>query len=297
MVKDTKESNSSKKELERVSKIIMDPLALELIKSIKWISLNNISNTFSEQYPVVIIGKGKPILLLHGFDSCFMEFRRLAPFLINKYQLIIPDLFGFGFCPRPKNANYDKSSIISHLTKLINELKPISPIGIIGASMGGGIALDFAKENINLISNILLLSPAGLAGSQPAIPPPLNYLGVYFLRQKFVREKLCENAFFNSKDAGSEEKQIASIHLDVPGWGMSLAAFASSGGVEIKEPLPNKVMKAIWGKEDKILNKKVREKSQSFINCCFEELDNCGHLPHIDHPKLVAEYWERLVYE
>mgnify|MGYP001189916846 CR=1 FL=1 len=72
-----------------------------------------------------IAKKGKPILLLHGFDSCFMEFRRLAPFLINKYQLIIPDLFGFGFCPRPKNANYDKSSIISHLTKLINELKSI----------------------------------------------------------------------------------------------------------------------------------------------------------------------------
>ncbi len=287
----------SRNEFERISRILIDPLAINLTKSIKWVYLNEISNSESDLYPVAVLGKGNPILLLHGFDSCFMEFRRLVPLLKDKYQLIIPDLFGFGFCPRPKNIKYSKEKIIFHLIQLLKELGINEEIGIIGASMGGGIAIEFKKRNLEKVNNILLLSPAGMAGKQSPIPPPLNYLGVYFLRQKFVREKLCENAFSNPKDAGKAEKQIASIQLEVPGWGMSLASFASLGGINIKESISNKRLKAIWGKKDKILNKNIGEKSQKFINCSYEELSECGHLPHIDQPRLVAKYWENLVNE
>ena len=104
--------STSKEVFEKVSKTLIDPLAINLAKSIKWIYLNEISKTSEELYPVAVLGKGRPIFLLHGFDSCFMEFRRLAPYLENEYKIIIPDLFGFGFCPRPKNVNYNKNAII-----------------------------------------------------------------------------------------------------------------------------------------------------------------------------------------
>ena len=54
-----------------------------------------------DPFPVVVVGTGPPLLLLHGFDSSFLEFRRLAPRLVDRFQLFIPDLFGFGFSPRP----------------------------------------------------------------------------------------------------------------------------------------------------------------------------------------------------
>ena len=47
-----------------------------------------------------MVGEGEPLLLLHGFDSSFLEYRRLAPLLSERFQLFI-DLFGFGFSPRP----------------------------------------------------------------------------------------------------------------------------------------------------------------------------------------------------
>jgi pimeloyl-ACP methyl ester carboxylesterase len=50
---------------------------------------------------VAVLGEGPPLLLLHGFDSSFLEFRRLAPLLAGGATLLIPDLFGFGFTPIP----------------------------------------------------------------------------------------------------------------------------------------------------------------------------------------------------
>ena len=50
---------------------------------------------------MAVLGQGAPLLLLHGFDSSFLEYRRLAPLLADRFQLFIPDLFGFGFSPRP----------------------------------------------------------------------------------------------------------------------------------------------------------------------------------------------------
>ena len=54
---------------------LLDPLGLYLANDVKWIKLNQ--NWKSLKFPVVIGGKGQPILLLHGFDSSFLEFRRI----------------------------------------------------------------------------------------------------------------------------------------------------------------------------------------------------------------------------
>ena len=54
---------------------LLDPLGLYLANDVKWIKLN--VNWNSLKFPVVMGGKGQPILLLHGFDSSFLEFRSI----------------------------------------------------------------------------------------------------------------------------------------------------------------------------------------------------------------------------
>ena len=76
---------------------LLDPLGLYLANDVKWIKLNQ--NWNSLKFPVVIGGKGQPVLLLHGFDSSFLEFRRIYKSLKKNFQVIIPDLLGFGFSP------------------------------------------------------------------------------------------------------------------------------------------------------------------------------------------------------
>jgi len=174
---------------EKIKVSIQDPLGLDISNDINWIRLNDKWN-FS-QFPVVIGGTGQPILFLHGFDSSFLEFRRIYPFLKNKFQLIIPDLLGFGFTPRIACNKYNPRKIISNLLDIIDTLNLKNKLMIVGASMGGSVAINLAKEIPNLIDKVILLSPAGLFGESKIIPFPLNQIGATFLGLPQVRKSLC----------------------------------------------------------------------------------------------------------
>ena len=145
---------------EKIKVSIQDPKGLNISNDVKWIKLDKRWN--DAQFPVVIGGSGNPVLLLHGFDSSFLEFRRIYQFLKNKFQLIIPDLLGFGFTPRIASNKYNPNKIISNLLDIINTLTLNKKLMIVGASMGGSVAVNLAKEIPDKIDKIVLLSPAGL---------------------------------------------------------------------------------------------------------------------------------------
>ena len=274
---------------EKVKNSLEDPLGIKISEDVKWIKLNEKWNL--SEFPVVICGTGKPILFLHGFDSSFLEFRRIYPFLKKKFQLVIPDLLGFGFTPRIACNQYNPSKIISYLIDIINTLKFKNKLMIVGASMGGSVAMNLAKEIPDLIDKIILLSPAGLFGESKIIPFPLNQIGATFLGLPQVRKSLCRQAFaFPDNSVGPREEQIASIHLGCSGWRNSLASFAKSGGFAgTYEYMQNISIKTICGENDRILGKKEINKIKQIDRLNFVGLKNCGHLPHVDLPSLSGK--------
>jgi len=280
---------------ENSRKSLLDPLGLDISKDVNWIELNEKWN--SSKFPVVIGGKGQPILLLHGFDSSFLEFRRIYPYLKDNFQVIIPDLLGFGFTPRFSTNQYSPSKIISHLIDIIDNLKISKKLKIIGASMGGSVALKFADEIPDCIDKMLLLSPAGLFGESKNIPFPINHLGASFLGLPQVRKSLCREAFaYPDISVGKMEEQIASIHLGCKGWKNSLASFAKSGGFAgTFKNIQNISIKTVCGENDRILGKKEIKNIQKIEKLNFIGLQNCGHLPHIDLPslscKIIQDYF------
>ena len=286
---------ASKAYINKIKSQIIDRQAINLLYDLEWLQLDNISSNKSDLFPTVITGEGEKILLIHGFDSCFLEYRRLTPFLKNNYQLIIPDLFGFGFCPRSTGNKYGFKYLMKHLNSVLNYYSNNQPIGVIGASMGGALALELARQNPSKVNKLLLLSPAGLSGKNPKIPWPFNHLGAFFLRQPFVRKGLCQQAFADPKNSvGAAEEQIASIHLKVPGWQTSLAGFAADGGVsDCGLPKPTQPLKIILGKHDRIIPLNEKKETKKIYKSNIEIATNSGHLPHLEEPKLVAETWEK----
>ena len=268
---------------------LLDPLGLYLANDVKWIKLNEKWN--STKFPVVIGGKGQPILLLHGFDSSFLEFRRIYKALKRNFQVIIPDLLGFGFSPRCATNEYNPSKIISYLIDILETLKIKINLKIIGASMGGSTALKLAYEIPNTIDKIILLSPAGLFGEPKNIPFPLNQIGASFLGLPQIRKSLCRQAFaYPDKCVGEMEEQIASIHLGCRGWRNSLASFAKSGGFAGSyKYIQNFSIKTLCGENDRILGKKEIKNIKNIEKLNFVGLQNCGHLPHIDLPSLSSK--------
>ena len=122
-----------KRLLEELRSGLLDPQAGALTDTVEWWSLPSLG--VEDPFPVAVLGEGEPLLLLHGFDSSFLEYRRLAPLLSGRFQLIIPDLFGFGFSPRPLTANYGTEPVMLHLEALLNKLPSARPVSVIGASM------------------------------------------------------------------------------------------------------------------------------------------------------------------
>ena len=268
---------------------IIDPLGRNIAEDLKWFQLEK--KWGLSKFPVVIGGEGPPLLCLHGFDSSFLEFRRIYPLLKNKFKLIIPDLLGFGFSPRISNVNYNPENIIINLTDIINKLKITQKISIIGASMGGSVAFSLAKKVREDIDKIILLSPAGLFSKPKKIPRPFNQMGAAFLGLPVVRKKLCRQAFASPNQAvGVAEEQIASIHLGCKGWRNSLACFAKSGGFGgTYENLNGIEIKTICGEDDRILGVDELNKFQKINNLNLVRLKNCGHLPHLDLPQLTEK--------
>ncbi len=279
---------------------LMDPLARDLANQVKWVSLAGLFRNFeparqeyeiNSPYPVAVLGEGPPLLLLHGFDSSFLEFRRLVPFLKKRHTLIIPDLFGFGFCPRPLNVEYGPQALLRHIEELLGAvLSPNTSIGVIGASMGGAVAMELARRYPERIHRLVLLAPAGLTGKPMPLLPGLDQLGVWFLSRPFVRRSLCRQAFSDPDcSVGEHEEQIASIHLSVPGWGRALSSFARSGGMaNCAHPLPKQPVNVFFGENDRILSSSIKKEVQELLMPNVEILQDCGHLPHLDIPDLIA---------
>ena len=278
--------------LKRAAAELLDAQGRALAAAVQWWELPD----WPGSWPVAVLGQGPPLLLLHGFDSSHLEFRRLAPLLVDRHQLFIPDLHGFGFCPRPAGGTYTPGTLLDHLEAVLAELlrrSDSTAIGLIGASMGGSVAVELARRQPQAIERLLLLAPAGLTGRPMPVPPLLDQLGARFLALPGVRRGLCRTAFADpDRDVGPAELEIASLHLASPGWAQALGAFARSGGFAgCGNPLPPQPLQVLWGKEDRILRPPQKRAALALLGDRVQELDACGHLPHIDQPATVARIW------
>jgi pimeloyl-ACP methyl ester carboxylesterase len=279
--------------LRRAAAELLDPAGRDLAAAVQWWELPGQS---AEPWPVAVVGEGPPVLALHGFDSSHLEYRRLAPRLARDHQLFIPDLHGFGFCPRPQDGSYGPKAVLDHLALVLEAVLQRSGterVGVIGASMGGSVAVELARRHPERIERLLLLAPAGLTGQPMPVPPLLDRLGASFLGLPAIRRGLCRSAFANpDRDVGPAELEIASLHLACPNWAGALAAFARSGGFAgCGEPLPPQPIQVLWGRDDRILRPPQKRAAQALLGERITELECCGHLPHIDQPDTVARIW------
>jgi hypothetical protein len=93
------------------------------------------------------LGEGNPpLLLLHGFDSSLLEFRRLLPLLSQKQETWAVDLLGFGFSDRPLNLTFSPAEIDAHLYQFWQQFIQ-RPVVLVGASMGRGSRIIFHAQS------------------------------------------------------------------------------------------------------------------------------------------------------
>ena len=90
-------------------------------------------------------GKGKDILLLHGWGQNIEMMKPLGDLFSDHYRITIIDFPGFGLSDEP-NFSWDVGDYALMLKELIKELKIKKPI-IMGHSFGGRVAIRYAADN------------------------------------------------------------------------------------------------------------------------------------------------------
>lgn len=240
---------------------------------------------------------GTPLLLIHGFDSSVLEYRRLLPLLAEHNETWAVDLLGFGFTNRPKGIKFRTAEIKTHLYYFWKTLIH-QPVILVGASMGGAAAIDFNLTYPELVKKLVLIDSAGLVGSSPLIKlmfPPLDYLAAQFLRNPKVRQSLSRAAYKNKSLASIDAQLCAGLHLECPDWHQALIAFTKSGGYtafrfkklgEIQQPTL-----ILWGDSDRILGTTDAKRFQRAIpNSKLIWIQDCGHVPHLEQPQITAQH-------
>ena len=101
-------------------------------------------------------GSGTPLVLLHGFPLDSGIWAPVVPLLENDFELILPDLRGFGGS-LSNTADYSLSDMADDVIQLLDHLG-IEKAVIAGHSMGGYIALAFAKSYPERLLGLGLIS-------------------------------------------------------------------------------------------------------------------------------------------
>ena len=276
---------------------LTESTSINLFEQIKFLplatSLSN--NPIHTSYVVVGNPDKPPVLLLHGFDSSLMEYRRLLPLLTEHYQVWVLDLLGFGFTQRQTEIRYSPETIKTHLYHFWSETIA-EPVTLIGASMGGATAIDFALTYPSAVEKLILLDSGGLT-KQPVIGkflfPPLGFLATEFLRNLKVRQSISKTAYFDPSFANEDALTCAALHLHCDNWNNSLISFTKSGGYgSFAESLKQLSVPSLilWGQNDKILGiKPANQFAELISDSQLLWIENCGHVPHLEKPELTAK--------
>lgn len=117
------------------------------------------------------IGRGAPLVLLHGYPLDHTIWEAVVPLLQTDFDLILPDLRGFGRSEAPE-APYTLEDMARDIAALLDHWG-IKRSALAGHSMGGYVALAFARLYPDRVTGLALVA------SQAAADTPERRAGRY----------------------------------------------------------------------------------------------------------------------
>ena len=121
------------------------------------------------------------VILLHGFGGSLETWESWAVVLSKQYRVVRFDLPGFGLTGPDPSGDYTDARTVRVLAALMDALG-VQKASLIGNSLGGKIAWNFAVEYPGRVEKLVLISPDGFAspgfeyGVKPKLPAVMRLL-------------------------------------------------------------------------------------------------------------------------
>ncbi len=142
--------NPEKKQLDKTTRIALGGTYIQLAKGITHYSLKR---------PLTGHTAEKPVVLIHGGTIPMWTWDEQVRALTDAgFTVLTYDQYGRGYSDRP-DTDYDQALYLEQLAELIKKLDIDQPFDLIGLSLGGGTAVNFAAQNPEKVDKLILISP------------------------------------------------------------------------------------------------------------------------------------------
>lgn len=234
-----------------------------------------------------------PILFLHGFGSSSHTWDVWAKDLSSEYRVISVDLPGFGLTGEDPSGIYTDQRSVEVIEAFLKELQ-IPKVVLVGNSMGGKFAWQFAAQYPDQVSKLVLISPDGYAspgieyGKKTGIPAIAN-LYRYFFSKSFLVMNL-EPAYANPKSLNDD--LVNRYHDLMLAPGVRGAILARMQQTVLQDPVPflSKIQTPtllMWGEKDAFIPVSNSEDYLKVMpNVTRVILPNIGHLPQEEQARV-----------
>ncbi|KGO85337.1 alpha/beta hydrolase [Flavobacterium rivuli WB 3.3-2 = DSM 21788] len=265
---------------------------------------------------------GKTVVLLHGKNFSAAYWEQTANALSKDgYRVIMPDQIGFGKSSKPTDIQYSFQLLAQNTKAILDELK-VSKIYLLGHSMGGMVATRFALMYPDTVEKLILENPIGLEDWKTVVPyQSVDDWYAAELKQDYQKMKDYQLKFYYDNKWKPEYDRWLNINA---GWTLNkeYPVIAKNAALTYDmiftqpivyefENLKMPVLLIIGqrdrtalgkGKAPKDVQEKLgnypvlgRETAKKIKNATLVEIDNVGHLPHIEaYDKFIGPFKEFL---
>ena len=259
-------------------------------------------------------GEGSPLVLLHGWPEFWRTWRKNIPFLGETFDVVAPDLRGFGDTekpglPEPPGGLLD--DLVEDLRCLADALG-FERFGVVSHDVGAYVAQGFARKYPERLSGLFFLNcPYAGIGERWADWYEVNEIWYQTFNQQpwaasLIGEnrKTCETYLRHFLDHWAHEPGLFDEDLDLwvdnfmkPGnlqggfnWYIgtneSRIRLIRDGAPELpKIETPTRVL---WGESDSVLRIEWADRlGDYFSNLDFSPAEGAGHFVHYEKPELA----------
>ena len=230
-------------------------------------------------------GKGKSVLLLHGWGDTSASWAPIAEILAKNYDVIVPDLPGFGRTGRPQEA-WSLSEYAVFVRDFLHKLD-VSPYAVIGHSNGGAIAVRAIGQGQFVADKLVLLASSGVRS--PRTNPGLKVIAkvgkmVASPLPKKVRSKLRAKLYAK---AGSD--MLVAEHMQET-FKRIVRDDVRADAAYISTP----TLLVYGDRDDQTPLAIARQLEQAIEGSRLQVIPNTGHFIHIESPheelRIVQEF-------
>ena len=256
-------------------------------------------------------GSGEVLLLIHGMAGSSATWNAVIPQLSKKYRVIAPDLLGHGESAKPR-GDYSLGAFAVLLRDLLDELG-ITRATVIGQSLGGGVAMQFAYQHRDYCERLVLISSGGLGPdlswtlrllSAPGVelilpviaPQPVLNAGdkvLSWLSSAGIHAPRADemwNAYSSLADRQTRQAFLRTLRSVVDYRGQAVSALNK---LHLTSQLPTLL---IWGDRDRIIPVDHGYAAHdAFSGSRLEVLGGVGHFPQVEAPTAVVEILEDFI--